>query len=180
MNEPIMPSPNDQLIAGIQDVFRNNGWECEAVPGMPVVETGFEAHHGRLNLHVQAYGVIGAVSVVAVSPTLIPSAAARGKTVELLMRANERMNLGGFELRWEEGEVLFRIGNVFPGGQVDADVLSLLVEIAIVEMDRIAPCLAIIAGARAGELLLLNPAELLARGDLLPEPGTVDAKENRG
>jgi hypothetical protein len=174
-----MLSSNEKLLAGIQEVFRNNGWDCEMVPGLPVVETGFEAHHGRLNLHVQAYGVVGAVSVVAVSPTLIPSAAGRAKTVELLMRANERMNLGGFELRWDQGEVLFRIGNVFPGGKIDAEVLSLLVEIAIVEMDRIAPCLALIAGARPGELLLLDPGELLARTDLLPEPGPPESGENR-
>ncbi|MBU6300379.1 MAG: hypothetical protein KGS60_02395 [Verrucomicrobia bacterium] len=170
-----MPSPDETLITGIREVFQQNGWACETVPGIPVVETGFEAHHGRLHLHVQAYGAIGAVSVVAVSPTVVGSAAARAKTVELLMRANERINLGGFELRWDEGEILFRIGNVFPEGRIEPEVLSFLVEIAIVEMDRIAPCLALIATARPGELLLLAPEELLARSDLLPESGVKGA-----
>ena len=164
-----MLNPDSKLLPEIVDVFGTNGWECEVVPGAPVIEAGFEAHHGRLVMHVQAYDAIGAVSVVALSPTLMPSAATRSKTAELLMRANERMNLGGFEMRWEEGEILFRIGNVFPNGTLDADVLSLLVEIAIVEMDRIAPCLGIIARSRPAELLLLDTAELLSREDLLPE-----------
>jgi hypothetical protein len=166
-----MPNPSPRpLLPAILEVFHANGWECEAVPNVPVVEAGFEAHHGRLNLHVQAYEGIGAVSVVAVSPVVIPSAGARTKAAELLMRANERMNLGAFELRWDQGEVLFRLGNVFPGGELDGEVLSFLVEVAIVEMDRLAPCLSILANSRGGELLLLNPAELLARTDLVPVP----------
>jgi len=91
-----MLNPDSKLLPKIIEVFGINGWECEPVPGAPVVEAGFEAHHGRLIMHVQAYDAIGAISVVALSPMLIPSGAARSKTAELLMRANERMNLGGF------------------------------------------------------------------------------------
>jgi len=171
-----MLNPDSKLLPKIVEVFEGNGWECEPVPGAPVIEAGFEAHHGRLIMHVQAYDAIGAVSVVALSPTLMSTAAARSKTSELLMRANERMNLGGFEMRWDEGEVLFRIGNVFPNGTLDPEVLSLLVEIAIVEMDRLAPCLAIIAKSRSAELLLLDAAELLSRDDLLPEVGSLPAE----
>jgi hypothetical protein len=163
-----MPNHNPSLLPGIQEIFRNNGWIFAPVPGAPVIESGFEAHHGRIMVHVQAYDSIGAISVVAVSPTLIPSRGGRNKITELLMRANERINLGGFELRLTQGEVLFRIGNVFSGGTLDPEVVSLLVEIAIVEMDRIAPCLAIVANARSSELLLLDPEELLSREDLLP------------
>ena len=163
-----MPSRNIQLMPGVQEIFRNNGWVFYPVPGAPVIESGFEAHHGRVMIHVQAYDAIGALSVVAVSPVLVPAPAARQKLAELLMRANERINLGAFELRWDQGEVLFRVGNVFPNGRVDPAVVSLLVEVAIVEMDRIAPCLTILARSRSSELLLLDPAELLSREDLVP------------
>jgi hypothetical protein len=163
-----MPSRNLSLLPAVQEIFRNNGWLFYPVPGAPVIEAGFEAHHGRVMIHVQAYDAIGALSVVAVSPVLVPAPAARGKLSELLMRANERINLGAFELRWDQGEVLFRIGNVFSDGRLDPAVVSLLVEIAIVEMDRIAPCLAILAAARPTDLLLLDAAELLSREDLVP------------
>ncbi len=162
-----MPSA-DSLLATVRAAFQENGWVYEEVPGRPVIESGFEAHHGRIHLHVQVYGELHAVSVVCAVPARLETGAARAKVAELLMRANERLNLGGFELRWDTGEVLFRIGNVFPGDAAEPGVISLLVEIAIVEMDRIVPCLGLIASASPARMVLLDAAELLQREDLLP------------
>jgi len=159
----------DALWKGVLEVFRKNGWHHEPVSGRQVVETGFEAHHGRIYLHVQAYPPLRAVSVVSQSPTGIGLPAARSKAAELLQRANERLNLGAFEMRWDGGEVMFRIGNVFADGRVEPEVLTWMVETAVVEMDRLLPCLGVLSRATAAGLLLLDMGELLDREEWLPE-----------
>jgi hypothetical protein len=166
------PAPDpaaDRLWNGILDVFRSHGWHHETVPGMAVVESGFEAHHGRVFLHVQAYAPLRAVSVVSLSPARIGVPAVRAKAAELLLRANERLNLGAFEMRWDAGEVLFRIGNVFPGGQVDAGVLTWMVETAVVEMDRLLPALGVLSRADAGDVGPLDMEAWLEREDWIPD-----------
>ena len=84
--------------------------------------------------------------------------------LDALMRTNITLNLGNFEANPVSGEVYFRITNVFPDYNFNPDIVTSLVRVAIVEMDRVTPFLS---------ELNKNPnqpiAQLLERKDLLPE-----------
>jgi hypothetical protein len=96
------------------------------------------------------------------------------------MRTNKVLNLGNFELDWDEGRVMFRVSNLFQPNRVDERIVSGLVYAAVAEMDRLTPFLSIFCRTPAGELLLLRITELMSREDLLPpEPKEEDTPAPR-
>lgn len=162
------------MIDFIVQTFEEQGWAYHKVDGANVIETGFEAHHTKVQLHIQAFPEISAISVVSQSPIVSTSSDRRLKVLELIMRVNEVLNIGNFELRWDHGEVVFRSTNLFSKSRFDGAVLITLVEATIVEMDRITPCLNIIQKASPAELMMLDIQELMQRDDLVPDVGKSD------
>ncbi|MEM0967734.1 MAG: hypothetical protein AAGJ31_00160, partial [Verrucomicrobiota bacterium] len=142
---------------------------CTSTHRPQVVEAGFEAHHARIPLHVQAFPEINAISVVSRSDSAATDPDHRTKTAELLMRANQRLTLGAFELLWDEGETLFRVTNFFPAEARIPSVLTAMVEIAVVEMDRILPLLHHVQEASGLSLVSLNISAMLDSPEFLPE-----------
>ena len=155
------------LYAVTLKAFKSRGWHYREVPEKEVLEADFEAHHGKVLLHVQVFGEAGMVSVVARASFPFP-ATHRARVAELLMRTNQQLTLGNFEMDWDGGEVYFRVTNIFPVHRGDEAILAALVHAAIGEMDRMTPFLGELCRTSKGELLLLNVSELLARQDLLP------------
>ena len=162
------------MIDSIVQTFEDQGWAYHKIEGANVIETGFEAHHTKVQIHIQAFPEINAVSVVSQSPIVSTSADRRLRVMELIMRVNEVLNIGNFELRWDHGEVVFRATNLFSKRRFDGAVLIALVEATIVEMDRITPCLNIIQKASPAELMNLDIQELMQRDDLVPDVGNSD------
>ncbi|HIG83259.1 MAG TPA: hypothetical protein EYG40_03655 [Verrucomicrobia bacterium] len=157
-----MPNTKSLLIK-VKESFDSAKWQFREVPEKKVIESEFEAHHAKIPLHVQAFEELGAVSVVSrLSFTVDP--AAQASIHDALMRTNIALTIGNFEANPENGEVYFRITNVFSDGQRDVEIITSLVRTAIVEMDRITPYLAEIM--RDPNQSISN---LLARKDLLPE-----------
>jgi hypothetical protein len=156
--------PNtESLLIKVKESFDSAKWQFREVPEKKVIESEFEAHHAKIPLHVQAFEELGAVSVVSrLSFTVDP--AAQASIHDALMRTNIALTIGNFEANPENGEVYFRITNVFSDGQRDVEIITSLVRTAIVEMDRITPYLAEIM--RDPNQSISN---LLARKDLLPE-----------
>jgi len=156
--------PNTKsLLIKVKESFDSAKWQFREVPEKKVIESEFEAHHAKIPLHVQAFEELGAVSVVSrLSFTVDP--AAQASIHDALMRTNIALTIGNFEANPENGEVYFRITNVFSDGQRDVEIITSLVRTAIVEMDRITPYLAEIM--RDPNQSISN---LLARKDLLPE-----------
>ena len=151
------------LLIKVKESFDSAKWQFREVPEKKVIESEFEAHHAKVPLHVQAFEELGAVSVVSrLSFTVDP--AAQASIHDALMRTNIALTIGNFEANPENGEVYFRITNVFSDGQRDVEIITSLVRTAIVEMDRITPYLAEIM--RDPNQSISN---LLARKDLLPE-----------
>ena len=153
----------ESLLIKVKESFDSAKWQFREVPEKKVIESEFEAHHAKIPLHVQAFDELGAISVVSrLSFNVNP--AIQAPINEALMRTNITLNIGNFETNPENGEVFFRITNVFSNGQCDTEVIGSLVRTAIVEMDRITPYLAEI---------MRNPnqsiSNLLDRKDLLPE-----------
>jgi len=156
------------LIQQVALTFTQSKWAHQMVEDADVIEAGFEAHHTRVMLHVQAFPDLNAVSVVSQSPIRAQDPDHRVKTAELLMRVNERLTVGNFEMRWDTGETVFRVTNIFPRGQFDPVILKGLVQSVVVEMDRITPCLTVVQNASSVDLLILDLEQLIRRQDLLP------------
>ncbi|MEM0896051.1 MAG: YbjN domain-containing protein [Verrucomicrobiota bacterium] len=157
------------LFQFVTDAFTKANWAFRPVHGRDVIEAEFEAHHGKVFLHVQAFGEIGAVSVVAESQEAF-GAESKMALSELLMRTNRALSIGAFEMDWDRGQVSFRASNVFAPGEASHEIIASLVRTTVVEMDRLTPLLAIVK-SKAGQFV--DVQALLAREDLLPgEPGS--------
>lgn len=155
------------LHAAVLNAFKSRGWLHHEVPGMEVVESGFDAYHGRVLAHVQSFAEAHFVAVVANASMTVP-ASHRNRAAELLMRVNRELSLGAFEMEWDAGHVMFRQGNVFPELRYDEPVIAGLVHNAVGEMDRLIPFLGELCRTRKEILPLLDVTALLKREELLP------------
>jgi hypothetical protein len=164
----LIMTPHSELYATVLAVFAEEGWACQEVAGREVLRAGFEAHHTRVDLHVQVFPPLAAVSVVSESPLTAPGPAHRERLAELVMRVNQTLTVGNFELDWEASRLLFRVTNLFPTPQGDAGIIRGLVHTTVGEMDRIAPLEAIVLRSEGIALAALDLAALLNREDLLP------------
>jgi len=162
-------TPPSELFATVLSVFSKEGWSCTEVAGREVVNAGFEAHHARVELHVQVFPELAPVSVVSESPRRCPGPAHRERLAELAMRVNETLTVGNFELDWDAGRLCFRVTNLFANPQGDAEILRGLIHTTIGEMDRIAPIESILLGSEGASLAALDLRALLRRVDLLPD-----------
>ena len=155
------------LHATVLTTFKNQNWAYRKVPDMDVIETDFEAHHGKMHVHVQSFGEANILAVVATAGSKVPSSHVP-RAAELIMRVNKELNVGNFEMDWDNGVVMFRQSNVFPAHRYDEFVISGLVHTAIAEMDRMTPFLGELLKTRKEMLPLLSVSDLLMREDLLP------------
>ena len=151
------------LYIKIKEAFNSASWEFREIPDKKVIEAEFEAHHAKVPLHAQSFEELMAISVVSrLSFSILPKS--MRSALDALMRTNITLNLGNFEANPVNGEVYFRITNVFPDYNFNPEIVTSLVRVAIVEMDRVTPFLS---------ELNKNPnqpiAQLLERKDLLPE-----------
>ncbi len=151
------------LYAKIKEAFNSANWEFREIEDKKVIEAEFEAHHAKVPLHAQSFEELMAISVVSrLSFCILPKS--MRSALDALMRTNITLNLGNFEANTVNGEVYFRITNVFPDYNFNPEIVTSLVRVAIVEMDRVTPFLS---------ELNKNPnqpiAQLLERKDLLPE-----------
>lgn len=169
-------TPHSELYATVLSVFTAEGWSFSEVAGREVLRAGFEAHHTRVDLHVQVFEGLAAVSVVSESPVSCPGPAHRERLAELAMRINQTLTVGNFELDWDSGRLLFRLTNLFPSPQGDSGIVRGMVHTVVGEMDRIAPLEAIVLRAEGPALAALDLVSLMEREDLLPEPPTSDTR----
>ena len=152
------------LYASALNAFKSMNWAFRPLQDREVIESGFEAHHAKVPLHVQCYGDTGLLGVVSRASFEVPRSHF-AQVSELLMRVNKVLNLGNFELDWDAGTVLFRVTNLFPAHRADEKTIASLVEIAVAEMDRLTPQLAEITRTPKGELLLLSVPEIMRRAE---------------
>ncbi|MEM7144448.1 MAG: YbjN domain-containing protein [Verrucomicrobiota bacterium] len=157
-----------ELFDAVKQAFRDMEWSYEEVPEAAVVKAGFEAYHTKVELHAQVFAEQGVVSVVSQLPLMKGDEAVKRVVAEVLVRVNRELTLGGFEMDWEHGQVLFRISNVFVPGAYRADVLASMVHATVSETDRVAPYVDLVQKAPADELARFDVGALLARTDLLP------------
>jgi hypothetical protein len=158
------------LLSAVEHTFSDAGWAFHKVDEREVLEADFEAHHTRVRVHVQAFAEIGAISVGANLTHKVPQSRA-GVISEMLMRTNEELTLGNFELLWDTGAILFRVTNVIGHREAtaaDRQIIASLVHSAIAEVDRLTPFVSLVLGMTTAELANLNLKTFLMREDLLP------------
>lgn len=160
------------LLDQVKATFAASKWEFVPVEGRDVVTAAFEAHHTKVSLYVQTFEEMGAVSIVSEAP-MAATPAAVGKVSEVLMRVNQQLTVGNFEMDWDKGMIYFRVTNLFETAETASPpLLASLVRAAVVEMDRITPYLVVVGQTDPGEINSLDVPALLAREDLLPDVGT--------
>ncbi|MGI8603737.1 MAG: YbjN domain-containing protein [Verrucomicrobiales bacterium] len=164
---------SDALLDAIKSAFRSRGWQFEPIEGQLVVESIFEAHHTRVRVHAQAFPEINAVSVVGYAGSTVPLARA-GVVAEMLMRLNQLLTVGNFEMDYDAGTVFFRAANLFVA-TADPRLIAGLVHSTVAEIDRLTPFLTLVLRMNTRELSELNLKLFLQREDLLPP---VDRGEN--
>lgn len=159
---------HSELYSTVLAAFDSAGWAYAEIDGREVLRAGFEAHHTRVELHVQAFEQLSAVSVVSESSRQTTDPARRDRLAELAMRINETLTVGNFELSWDTGRLFFRATNLFPTPQGEPSIIQGLVHNTVGEMDRIAPLEAIIHDTDGPALAALDIPALLKREDLVP------------
>jgi len=169
--------PHSRQILSVEETFGQNGWHCELVEGRDVLRAGFDAHHTRVDMIVQAYPQLNALSVV--SESKMPLDEAHLPVVlELLARGNKQLTLGGFEYDMDREFLVFRITNLFEREKFDSDIISSMVHCAIAELDRLTPYAAVIRDTPADLLEDLDIPRLLMREDIIPPvPGDEEEEE---
>ena len=160
---------HSELYSTVLAAFKSADWAYAEIEGREVIRAGFEAHHTRVELHVQTFEQLSAVSVVSESPRQTSDPARRDRLAELAMRVNETLTIGNFELGWDTGRLFFRATNLFPTPQGEPSIIQGLVHNTVGEMDRIAPLEAIIHDSEGPALAALDIPALLKRDDLIPE-----------
>jgi len=160
---------HSELYSTLLAAFKTAGWAYAEIEGREVIRAGFEAHHTRVELHVQAFENLSAISVVSESSRQTTDPARRDRLAEAAMRVNETLTVGNFEIAWDTGRLFFRATNLFPTPQGEPGIIQGLVHNTVGEMDRIAPIEAIIHDADGPALAALNIPALLKRDDLVPE-----------
>ncbi|MEM6910270.1 MAG: YbjN domain-containing protein [Verrucomicrobiota bacterium] len=174
MRTPLIADLTRQVINALSQA----GWSFSLVKEH-VLEAGFEGHHSRYQVHVQTFPEIGAVSAVAEGSQSFP-VNKRPALAELILRTNQQLTVGNFELLWDQGLPLFRATNLFPAhGPFDPAILTSLVHTSVTEMDRLAPYLTVLAQTPAERLHALSVKGLLQREDLLPDWVKVEDPETR-
>lgn len=161
-----MRSHSRQILT-VEEAFGQNGWHCELVEGRDVLRAGFDAHHTRVDMIVQAYPQLNALSIVSESLMSLDSDHLP-LVLELLARANKQLTLGGFEYDLDREFLVFRITNLFEREKFDADIISTMVHCAIAELDRITPYVATVRSTPVDLLDDLDLGRLLMREDLIP------------
>ena len=151
----------------MEEVFGENGWHGELVEGRDVLRAGFEAHHTRVDLVVQAFPELNALSIVGESMMFIAEPQMPA-VLELLMRGNKQLTLGAYEYDMDREMLVFRVTNLFEREKFDKDIVASMVHCAIAELDRIVPYVSIVRGTAVDLLPDLDLERLLEREDVLP------------
>ncbi|GHC51588.1 YbjN domain-containing protein [Roseibacillus persicicus] len=174
-----MLAPSIQFNSVI-DAFGQNGWQHEVIEGREVLQTQFEAHHTRVHLLAQSFTNLNALAIVGETP-IQPAETHLTAFLELVMRANKQLTLGGFEYDFDRQLLVFRITNLFEKEKYDADIIATMVHAVIAELDRLVPLANVLLKTKTDVLPDLSIEMLLLREDLLPpipdEDGEWDGEE---
>lgn len=147
------------LFDTLKEVFDSQSWSYTEVKDREVILAGFEGQHSGIKIHAQVFVEIGAISIVSETEKRTYSAKLRERLAELILRTNQTLTIGNFEMLWDEGRIIFRSSNLFPEGKGDSQIIAGMVLSTISEVDRLTPMIETLFTAETctdGELSALN------------------------
>ncbi len=161
------------LFDRLKEVFDSQDWSYTEVQGREVILAGFEGQYSSIKIHAQVFAEIGAISIVSESEQRTYSSNLRERLAELILRTNQTLTIGNFEMLWDEGQIIFRSSNLFPEGKGDSQIIAGMVLSTISEVDRLAPMIDTLFTAETctdGELNALNiPLLMESDAEQLPK-----------
>lgn len=120
--------------------FTQERWVFDTAKDAPVLRLGFEGKSGRWRCFLEAKEAMAQLVFFSVREGAVPDAR-KTAVAELLMRINCRLNVGNFELNFDDGLVRFRSGLDVEGVTSVAPLLKGLTLLNVATMDKYLPAI---------------------------------------
>jgi hypothetical protein len=134
------------LLETAQSFFVSRNWSFERVEAGAILRLSFAGKNGSWPCFFEAKEEIGVAVFYSVRPGSI-APAQRVALAELLMRLNTRLNVGNFELSYEDGSIRFRTGIDVEGHGLTLELMNNLSLTNVASMDKHLPAIeAVLAG----------------------------------
>ncbi|MBX7099513.1 MAG: YbjN domain-containing protein [Myxococcaceae bacterium] len=128
------------LLETAKAFFTQERWAFDAAKDAAVLRLGFEGKAGRWRCFLEAKEPVAQLVFFSVRDGAVPDGR-RAAVAELLMRLNCRLNVGNFELNFDDGLVRFRTGLDVEGVAPVAPLLRGLTLLNVATMDKYLPAI---------------------------------------
>lgn len=122
------------ILSTALDYFRERGWPIGKHEDLPILRFEYEGENGRWLCFVRAREDAGQLVVLCIVPDRVP-VERRNAIAEFITRANFGLNIGCFEMDFEDGELRYRTSLDIGQGRLSKDLVHPLVMAALVAMD---------------------------------------------
>jgi hypothetical protein len=138
----------DPVSLTIFNYFESRNWQVSWHESLPIARIDYTGTSGSWTLYVRARDEAEQVIVLSVHPDTVPEGR-RPAMAEFLTRANFGLNIGNFEMDFDDGEVRFRTSIDVEGSALDDSLLNTLVVVNVGVMDDYLPGItAVLKGER--------------------------------
>jgi hypothetical protein len=128
--------------------FLDNGWQVVEHEERPVLRMAYEGDNGSWICYARAHELYPQFIFLSAYPDNVP-AGRRSAVSELLTRANWGLNIGNFEMDFEDGEVRYKTSLDVTHDRLSRGLIESLVVANLVAMDDYLPAIAaVVAGAQ--------------------------------
>lgn len=114
--------------------FHDQGWPFSEHDSLPILRIEYAGASGPWTMFARVRDDAEQVIVLSQFPTSVPSER-RGPMAEFITRANYGLNIGNFEMDFDDGEVRFRTSVDVEGTELDAVMVGSLVGANLAVMD---------------------------------------------
>jgi hypothetical protein len=136
--------------------FHDQAWPFSEHDSLPIIKVEYEGASGRWTLYARVREEADQLIVLSELPARTP-VEQRQAMAEFLTRANYGLNIGNFEMDFDDGEVRFRTSIDVEGTTIDATMIGTLIGANLAVMDDYYP--GIVAINEGGA----SPAEEIAK-----------------
>lgn len=140
----------------IAEFFVGDEWGPEQVEEEPILRMEFEGDHGKWTCLACAYDERERFVFYSVLPVVVP-AEKRAEAAEFLTRANFGMEIGNFEMKFDDGTVQFRTCVDVEGGDLSPKMIQNLAYVNVMVTDQYLPGLVMVIEGDA------TPAEAIEK-----------------
>jgi hypothetical protein len=129
-----------KLLDVAKKFFTSEKWTFDAAKDAPVLKLGFQGRHGRWRCFFEAKEPVSQVVFFSVRDPAIPEER-RPAVGELFNRINCRLNVGNFELNFNDGMARFRSGLDVEGVGLSEPLMKSLALMNVATMDKFLPAI---------------------------------------